>query len=255
MRPFFKYFGGKWRSAHLYQPPRHRTIIEPFAGSAGYSLRHPSRNVILCDLDETIVGIWRYLISADPDRVMSLPDVPDGGSIDDIRSQVSRAEADLIGFWLNSAVTRPCRSPSSWMRSGVSPGSFWGAPARERIASQVPRIRHWTVVHGCYTDIDVNGPCTWYVDPPYQVQGRHYRHGCESIDYTHLAQWCRSREGQVIVCEQEGAGWLPFRPLASIKSTRAGKPSAEVVWCSQPDRQADLFVAPGVANRPGPPEE
>jgi site-specific DNA-adenine methylase len=49
LRPFFTYTGGKYRLAPRYPEPRHNLIIEPFAGSAGYSLRHPEREVLLID--------------------------------------------------------------------------------------------------------------------------------------------------------------------------------------------------------------
>ena len=41
---------------------------------------------------------------------------------------------------------------------------------------------------------------------------------------------------QVIVCEQDGADWLPFRPFMHIKSTEGRlreARSAEVVWTNQ----------------------
>ena len=44
-----------------------------------------------------------------------------------------------------------------------------------------------------------------------------------------LSEWCRSRRGQVMVCENEGARWLPFRPFRSIQSTSNGV-SREVIW-------------------------
>ena len=48
MRPFFGFYGGKWRDAPKHYPfPEHDTIVEPFAGSAGYSVRYSDRNVIL----------------------------------------------------------------------------------------------------------------------------------------------------------------------------------------------------------------
>ena len=63
MRPFFGFYGGKWRDTPKYYPaPDHDTIVEPFAGSAGYSVRYADRNVILGEKDAVIFGVWDYLI-------------------------------------------------------------------------------------------------------------------------------------------------------------------------------------------------
>jgi hypothetical protein len=70
---------------------------------------------------------------------------------------------------------------------------------------------------------------TWFVDAPYNNEaGEHYTYGRQSIDYQHLGNWCRSRSGQVIACENLGADWLDFRPFRTINGQR--KQSTEVIW-------------------------
>lgn len=51
LRPFFRYYGAKWRAVHagLYPEPQHRFICEPFAGAAGYALHYPHLAVELID--------------------------------------------------------------------------------------------------------------------------------------------------------------------------------------------------------------
>ena len=69
---------------------------------------------------------------------------------------------------------------------------------RARIASQIARIRHWTIIHGDYRqapDIDA----TWFVDPPYQVMGKHYRHGAKGLDFDALADLTPSLRNEVTV--------------------------------------------------------
>ena len=73
LKPFFCYYGGKYRSAPHYPKPVHDTIIEPFAGSAGYSVRYADHKVILCEADPKIRGIWEYPFSVSPAEVLSLP--------------------------------------------------------------------------------------------------------------------------------------------------------------------------------------
>jgi hypothetical protein len=236
LRPFFGYFGGKWRDAlRNYPSPRYDTIVEPFAGSAGYSLRYPTKRVVLCEIDPTIAGIWDYLISVSAEEVLSIPDVPLDGTVDDLN--VPAEARALVGMWLNRGVARPRRSPSKWMRDRIRPGSFWGERVRRTIALQLDHIRHWQI-HNCdYEEAPVADQATWFIDPPYIGAGHHYRHGSATIDFDSLGSWCLARPGQVIVCENEGASWLPFRHLGSFKTTRNGRQSKEVFWLNDWDTQ------------------
>ena len=237
LRPFFGFYGAKWRAARAYAPPVHSTIVEPFAGSAGYSLRYPDARVRLFDRDECIAGVWDFLIHATASELLALPDLMPGAHVDTLN--VPQEARWLIGFWINTAPSSPRktlsanarRSAEEWRAMPRSPRPlFWSARVRERLAVQVDRIRHWTVTLGDYSEAP-NVSATWFVDPPYAIAGRHYRHRIG--DYAALAAWCRSRKGQVIVCEGNGADWLPFSPLGEFKSNacRSGRAtSVEVVW-------------------------
>lgn len=231
LRPFFGYYGGKWMHAKRYPEPLYGRIVEPFAGSAGYSVRYPDRKVILCELDPKVAAVWRYLLRVTPFEVLGIPDVPLDGTLDDLPGLCQEARW-LIGFWLNKGNQRPCHQPSAWMRSGKYPGSFWGDRVRQTIASQIEVIRHWQIIEGDYRGLEISGPATWFVDPPYEKMGRHYTHGSAGINYLDLAAWCRGREGQVIACEGGEADWLPFESLGALRTTRKGRPAIEAVWLS-----------------------
>ena len=230
LRPFFTYFGGKWRMAPLFPEPKHATIVEPFAGSAGYSLRYSDRNVVIADRDPIIAEVWRYLIRVYPDEVLALPDLADDQTVEDLR--VCQEAKWLIGFWLNLACASPRKQLSSWGKARHRPDSFWGQAVRRRIATQLDRIRHWKVYNCSFDEVPVSGAATWFIDPPYQVAGKAYRFGSKVLDFDALAAWCRSRQGQVMVCENEGAQWLPFEFLATTKTQRS-KRSAEVWWTNE----------------------
>ncbi len=233
-RPFFNYYGGKFRAARHYPEPRHAIVAEPFAGAAGYSCRYPDRQVALFDLDDRIFGVWSYLIRTPGSEIRRLPVLGSADTVDDY--PLTQEAKWLIGFWLNAGASSPCRSPSAWMKSGIKPMCYWSADNRDRIAADAEKIRHWQVFHRSYVDIP-NGTATWFVDPPYQNAGRHYRHASTSIDFSALSTWCKERKGQVTVCENEGADWLPFVPFRTIKGTngkrRTGK-SVEVIWKQAP---------------------
>lgn len=239
LRPFFGYYGGKWRDAPKHYPePRHDTIIEPFAGSAGYAIRYAHRNVILCEIDPILSEVWRFLIRATAKEILDIPDLDPEGTVDDLK--VCQPAKWLVGFWLNRGAASPRKSPSRWMRDKIRPGSFWGARVRQTIASQVESIRHWQLFNCSYDECPTPKVATWFVDPPYAAAGKHYRFGSEQVDYAGLGKWCRSRPGQVIVCENEGATWLPFRDLADVKTTRSAHRSKEVIWLSD-ERDARLL--------------
>lgn len=228
MRPFFTYYGSKWRAAPRYPAPLHDLIVEPFAGSAGYSVRHYERDVMLIERDPIIAGIWQYLINAESEEILSLPLCGEGwDTTDDLIGSIPSGAISLIGMWLNKGVSIPGKRPSKWVRAGTHPGSVWGAPIRQRIADQVSLIRHWRIINGDYSDCP-NVDATWFIDPPYEDAGRHYRMGSAQIDYGALAEWCKGRNGRAVVCEAEGATWLPFESFGNVKGTK--RTASEVIW-------------------------
>lgn len=230
LRPFFGYYGGKWRDALKHYPePKYTTIVEPFAGSAGYSVRYPHYNIVLCEIDPVLAQVWTYLTKVKAREILAIPNLALDQSVDDLR--VCQEAKWLVGLWLNRAVASPRKAPSKWMRDGIRPGSFWGERVRRTIAAQVEYIRHWKIYNVSYRSCpSPQRKATWFIDPPYQCAGRHYRFGAQLIDYDALARWCLARVGQVIVCENEGASWLPFRELAEVKTTRSSRKSKEVFW-------------------------
>ena len=232
MKPFFTYYGGKWRAAPSYPAPLLSRVVEPFAGSAGYSLRYPHLEIELFDVSPVVAGVWEYLISVSESEIRNLPAVVE--HVDDVPG--AQEARWLVGFWLNKGTPGPRKQASSWMRSGLRPNSYWGEAIRERIASQLEGIRHWKVTCGDYREAG-DGVATWFVDPPYDnAAGAHYPFNF--ADFFSLGEWCRSRAGQVIVCENEGADWLPFRTHRKIKSNPGnhGKSySKEVIWTAGAD--------------------
>jgi len=236
LKPFFSFYGGKYRTAVRYGIPRHDTVVEPFAGSAGYSVRFHDRKIVLVEKDPVIAALWRYLTRVQPSEIKAIPLVAPEGHVDDL-GNVPPEVRSLVGLWLNRGMTAPCLRPSAWHRAfqatGERPLSRWSEQAKDRIAKQVEAIRHWRVIEGDYSEApDVDA--TWFVDPPYSgVAGRRYRFN--KLDFPALGEWCRARQGDVAVCEQGGATWLPFEPFGSVKATEGRlrtKRSAEVVWRS-----------------------
>lgn len=230
LRPFFKFYGSKYRIAPLYPAPKHGRVIEPFAGSASYSTLHADRAVVLFDTDPDVAALWRWLIAADPADVRRLPVCPDLPPGLDIRSVDAPREAQLlIRYWQRVGRSR-CWTISKW---GHLSG-FWCAATRDRVAAQLPAIRHWRAYQGsllgrAFPDAT---DTTWFLDPPYQAQSRVYG---AAPDFPAMGAWARTLPGQVIVCEAPGSDWLPFRPFCTALNGPAGsgegrKQRPELIW-------------------------
>jgi hypothetical protein len=226
IKPLFPFYGSKWRDAKRYPAPG-GLVVEPFAGSAGYSLRHAPAQVHLYDIDPIIVGVWSYLIKATPRELLALPDVGVGDLVSDF--SIPQEAKWLIGFWINRGSSSPRNRASTWQIKyvdSVNQQLVWSRRARERLASEVLKIRHWRIEERSYLDIPMRFDATYFVDPPYVDKGKKYR--CNHVDHRHIGAWVQALPGRVIACENEGADWLPFRSLASIKSTRGV--SHEVIY-------------------------
>jgi hypothetical protein len=229
IRPFWRYYGGKWRAAPRYPAPLYDTIIEPFAGSAGYSLRYPERKVVLIEKYPVIAELWRYLIAVTESELLAVPEVE---STDDLPSWVPPGARYLVGFCLGDASGTPRKTLSAGMRRMQKrwDTNGWTDQRKRNITANLGAIRHWAVIEGDFSDAP-DTPATWFIDPPYSgPPGRHYKHA--DVDYERLSDWCKDRRGQVLVCENQGAQWLPFRSFATLKAGLNGKGSAEVIWTS-----------------------
>jgi hypothetical protein len=230
LKPFWSFFGSKWASAPRYPEATHRTIIEPFAGSAGYSMRYYQRNIILVELDEIVAEVWHYLTRVSAAEIRAIPIVR---AVDDLPSWVPLGGRWLVGFNFGYGIAVPLRTfDNAFSRADDATGTAncWSERKRERIAQQVELIRHWKIIEGSYDEApDIKA--TWFIDPPYQsVAGKHYRCSNKQIDFTHLSRFAQSRRGQVIACDNYGATWLPFQ-LFSVRSA-FNKPGVnlEAIW-------------------------
>lgn len=214
----FYYYGRKKALAGRYPEPSASLIVEPFAGAAAYSL-HGERwrnEVVLIERDERIAELWDWLIKASPSMISALPDPRPGDRLDELG--LGGPELLLLRLHCCPGKTRDHLVAARRGR--------WG-PGRRYVMDTLEKVRHWTVIHGDYTEAP-DEDATWFIDPPYQGRaGRHYRH--HEIDYPALASWVRGRRGQVIACDQADADWLPFTGLRNHVSTN-GNVKVEAMW-------------------------
>ncbi len=243
--PLFKCFGSKWLSSKRLPPPERALICEPFAGGAGYSLRHSQKNVLLFETDEHVHDLWAWLIREATQQ--DILDIPVGLPVGtDIRTlDLSRGQGLLLKNWQRTNNFGNCWTVSGW---GHLPGQ-WTNNTRARVAEEVQAIKHWDIrktsgmkVIDANTTPNSETNVTWFIDPPYKFNYQ-YRLSWP-LDYKTLGENVRKLNGQVIVCEAlhpqtaEMPGWLPFEFWAKrVTSRRAAgnnTHSSELIWTNQP---------------------
>ena len=212
----FYYYGRKKKLVKRYPAPLYDTIIEPFAGSAAYSVEHgEGKRVILVEKDKRIATLWQWFTKiATPEMIRNMPDAIIGEQTTDFLKMLHSASKRAFDY--------------KTMKVTKILACNWNSN-KEKMATTLPLVKHFEIVTGDYTEApDIEA--TWFIDPPYPGDaGMGYACGSNEIDYQALAQWTMSRKGQVIVCGNAQDTWLPFQPLC-VQKTINGKQNNEGIW-------------------------
>lgn len=218
--PLFKWFGSKWLSSRIYPAPEHDVIFEPYAGSAGYSLRHHEKRVVIWEDNAQLKALWRWLIKdATTSDVLEIPINLREGT--DIRKLgLSDGQALLLKHWQRTNNVGDCWTISPW---GDKPGQ-WTANTRARVAEELHAVKHWR-----FRRPGFDRPGTYFLDPPYFYNYR-YRFE-EAFDHRALVERIEAipKSSQIIVCEAacQKTGRVPrylrFKPFASRITSRRKK--------------------------------
>ena len=201
--------------------------MEPFAGAAAYSMywmrRRPHLEVVLYEIDPMVVGLWRRVLGMTPDELWDYPCPEVGERSTDTLWAVSSSDQTRLPVISNGGAFK------------VSPRMAERFPSeRRRMADILAHIDPAKIeINLASYDTATDTESTWFVDPPYQKEGHRYA-SFNEIDFSALGEWCRSRRGQVIACESDGADWLDFMPHRQHLN-QSGDPSTEVVWYSHPE--------------------
>ena len=214
----FSYYGSKSKIVDYYPPPKHKRIIEPFAGSARYSLKYWQNDVLLVDKYPVIVEVWNYLKNASEADIKGLPKLDTGQTIDDY--DLSDIERKFMGFMVQDGTTGMRRTASYFAVKRMDEKFNF-------IVENLHKIKHWEIKLGSYEELE-NVEATWFIDPPYQFGGHEYKCSNKQIDFKNLAEWCKTRKGQSIVCENTKADWLPFKPMTEMQG--AMFKTTEAIW-------------------------
>jgi site-specific DNA-adenine methylase len=219
----WSYYGSKSKIVDLYPPPKFKRIIEPFAGSARYSLKYWENDVLLMDKYDVIVRLWKWLQQCSKNDILNLPRLKKGDEVSKL--DLPEEAKILLGFFAQAAQGKPQNKVSKMGEENMQ-------TAYKNIANNLHKIKHWTIQLGNYHEIP-NFEATWFIDPPYKFGGEHqYKFGNKNIEFTYLADWCKNRNGQVIVCENTKADWLPFKAMKALQGANQTN-TVEAIWSNQ----------------------
>lgn len=217
--PLFKWFGSKWNASAYYPKPSLEFIIEPFAGSASYSLRNSQdHQVILAESNPLVYQLWTWLIGEATSEMIL--EIPVGiKEFTDIREMgLSYGQSLLLKHWQRTNNVGNCWTISPW---GNLPGQ-WTENTRSRVAHDLQFVKNWEI-YPDYKDAPRHYRATWFIDPPYQYN---YKYKSVPLDYSVLGENLRLLKGQVIVCEalDQKTGmrptWLPFSDFRKTVTSR-----------------------------------
>lgn len=224
----FYYYGAKNQLAKHYATPTHNLIIEPFGGSAAYSIYQLKKNnslkVLVNEKNPRVYKVWQMLMDSTVDDILNYPCPNVGDSTSDffiITCSASNSSASCKSQKYTDRVHRVFEIQ------------------KKRVAGLLQYKKNIELCNIDYSDLS-NEPATWFIDPPYQLHaktntifqngngyGKNYN--SDSIDFDSLGNWCKSRNGQVIVCEKDGANWLDFVKPKDAKTSLNTK-YTEVVY-------------------------
>lgn len=230
--PLFKCFGSKWMSSRHYPPPVDGRIVEPFAGSAGYSLRYaPAVERVVVSEHGDLYDLWSWLI--DEATEADVRDIPLGltPGTDILEVGLTRGQSLLLKNWQRTNNVGDCWTVSPW---GNKPGQ-WTANTRARVAEEIALLKgKWAVSANPW--IYIGG--TFFIDPPYQYN---YGYRCPRLHYDALGWRVRKLEARLViaceaVCPKTGRlpDYLPFEPshlqVTSRRKAHNNHHSKELVY-------------------------
>ena len=222
----WSYYGSKGKIVKKYPKPNKDKISEPFAGSARYSLEYFEKDITLVEKYPVLVSIWRFLQACSPHDILSLPKMKAGETTDNYTFDCQEAKW-LMGFMVQQGVNAPRKTVSKVFGGGKMEELI--ERDKKRIAANLFKIKHWKIIQGDYT-LAGNDNGTYFIDPPYQFGGQYYHSSVNNshINFPALAEWCKSRNGQVIVCENDKANWMDFHYLTDLSGSK--NRTKEVIW-------------------------
>lgn len=177
-----------------------------------YTLHHRPVAGLGIEANVAVVETWNRICNLSESEILSYK-LPNVGEVTDDHWLIQAAFSEHASTAIKRVWTKRMNRDAE--------------PQKRYAAKHVDYAReHIRYLQGHYLDApDVEA--TWFIDPPYQKVVKGYLR--DDLDYAQLREFCLSRKGQVVVCEQQGADWLPFHRLYDMKGT-VNRETTEMVW-------------------------
>ena len=190
----FKYSGSKTRLLkHLPPPKNASTIVEPFAGSAAYSIHYRPDRLLLCEKNTSVRALWEWLrAEATTDDLHDLERLPweDRSDVRDLKLPV--APETLLRLTASGVMVGQL---SSFILLRQNTVNF------DKLKAALPWIKKAVGPVGADFRDYQNEPGFHFVDPPYLKTSGNYvdkkapKGDCGSIDLDAVMDYCRNVRG------------------------------------------------------------
>ncbi len=213
LSPPLKWAGGKrWlvpRLKTLWEPHRHRRLVEPFCGGLAVALGLEPQRALLNDINPHLINFYHWLQRG---LIIDIDMRNDADLYYRHRRRFNRLlkegnqgtrEAAMLFYYLNrTGYNGLCR----FNRRGefnVPFGRYRHIHYRRDFTPYARVLARWQFTCADFADLDLDDDDFVYADPPYDVPFRRYsREGFSWDDQVRLAEWLAQHPGPVVASNQ-----------------------------------------------------
>ena len=213
LQPPLKWAGGKrWLLPHLrplWEPHRHRRLVEPFCGGLAVVLGLRPQQALLNDINPHLINFYHWLqkglrcslsMANDSDLYYAHREEFNRRVLE--HSWSTRQAAELFYFMNRTGFNGLCRFNKKGLYN-VPFGRYKTINYRKDFLDYVDVFRSWRFSSLDFADLDVDEVDFIYADPPYDVEFHHYsKGGFDWDEQQRLAHWLAERQGPVVLSNQ-----------------------------------------------------
>ncbi len=216
LKPPLKWAGGKrWlvpELAGLFQPYKHRRLVEPFCGGLAVALGLQPAKALLNDTNPHLINFYRQLqkglrISLKMRNESELFYIHRTSFNDSTtRGRFATARAAQLFYYLNrSGYNGLCRFNKKG-EFNVPFGKYRKINYCKDFSAYQSILSRWQFTDQDFQDLNLRDSDFIYADPPYDVEFRQYSAGgFEFEDQQRLAEWLSHHPGPVVLSNQATA--------------------------------------------------